>query len=102
NWSRLQPAAPPIAVQKVPEASASGAAIADALPAFFMGVAWDTLLEGNVRTLIEREALAPFLLRQRWFGGKARALRVARVVDWGLLRRGAHPIFIAIVQAEYQ
>jgi maltose alpha-D-glucosyltransferase/alpha-amylase len=99
-WFRLQQAAAPIAVQKVADPAAAVAA--DALPAFFMGVAWDTLLEGNVRTLIERESLGPFLQRQRWFGGKARPLRSARFVDWGLLRRGAHPIFITIVRADYQ
>src|SRR5213076_896161 len=101
-WFRLQPAAVPIAVQRVTEASASSEAIADAVPAFFMGVAWDTLLEGNVRTLIEREALVPFLQRQRWFGGKARAVRSARFVDWGLLRRGVRPVFISVVQVDYQ
>ena len=47
-------------------------------PALFMGVAWDTLLDGNVRTLIERDLLVGFLQRQRWFGGKARAVRTAR------------------------
>jgi maltose alpha-D-glucosyltransferase / alpha-amylase len=101
-WFRLQPAAAPIAVRRVTETTAPSEAIADALPAFFMGAAWDTLLEGNVRTLIEREALGAFLQRQRWFGGKSRALRAARFVDWGLLRRGARPIFITIVQADYQ
>ena len=44
-----------------------------------MGVAWDTLLDGNVRTLIERDLLLPFLQRQRWFGGKARPMRVGAV-----------------------
>ena len=48
-----------------------------------MGVAWDTLLDGNVRTLIERDLLMPFLQRQRWFGGKARGVRSARFIDWG-------------------
>ena len=31
----------------------------------------------------------PFLQRQRWFGGKARRVRSARFIDWGVLRRGA-------------
>ena len=44
-----------------------------------MGVAWDTLLDGNVRTLIERDLLLPFLQRQRWFGGKARRRPVGAV-----------------------
>jgi maltose alpha-D-glucosyltransferase/alpha-amylase len=99
-WFRLQPAAAPIAVQRVKDTAP--ATVADALPAFFMGVAWDTLLEGNVRTLIEREALGPFLQRQRWFAGKSRVLRGVRFVDWGVLRRGSRPIFITIVQADYQ
>src|SRR5205085_3872760 len=55
-WFRLQLSAAPIAAQKAAAAAAGDAAIADTLPAFFMGVAWETLLEGNVRTLIERES----------------------------------------------
>src|ERR687894_3179911 len=64
-------------------------------------VAWDTLLEGNVRTLIERDLLVGFLQRQRWFGGKARPMRSARFVDWGLLRRAPQPLFLTIVEVEY-
>ena len=98
-WFRLQQSpTPPIAARLAPEATPSP----DALPAFFMGVSWETLLEGNVRTLIEREALAPFLLRQRWFAGKARQLQSARFVDWGLLRRGDYPMFLTIVEVEYK
>ncbi len=66
-----------------------------------MGVAWDTLLEGNVRTLIERDLLVGFLQRQRWFGGKARPVRAARFADWGLLRRAPQPLFLTIVEVEY-
>ena len=50
-WFSLQQSpTPPIAARLAPEATPSP----DALPAFFMGVSWETLLEGNVRTLIER------------------------------------------------
>ena len=45
----------------------------------FVGAAWETLLDGNVRTLIERDLLLPFLQRQRWFGGKARPTRTRAV-----------------------
>ena len=96
-WFRLQEAAAPIAVQRVTETAAP----IETLPVFFMGTAWETLLDGNVRTLIEREALLPFLMRQRWFGGKARELRAARFVDWGLLRKSQHPAFATIVDADY-
>src|SRR4051794_4637350 len=96
-WFRLQQAPTSVGARLVTETTAAP----DHLPAFFMGVAWDTLLEGNVRTLIEREALVPFLQRQRWFGGKARAIRAARVVDWGVAERGRHPLFLTIVEVEY-
>jgi maltose alpha-D-glucosyltransferase / alpha-amylase len=71
-------------------------------PALFVGAAWETLLEGNVRTLIERDLLQPFLQRQRWFGGKARPTRSARFVDWGVLRRGPQPLFMTVVEVEYE
>jgi maltose alpha-D-glucosyltransferase/alpha-amylase len=97
-WFRLQIAPAPVAAQRAPETAVP----VEALPAFFMGVAWDTLLEGNVRTLIERESLVPFLQRQRWFGGKARPVRAAHFVDWGLVRRGEHPSFLTIVEVDYE
>ena len=71
-------------------------------PALFVGAAWETLLEGNVRTLIERDLLQPFLQRQRWFGGKARPTRSARFADWGVLRRGPQPLFLTIVEVEFE
>ena len=101
-WFRLQAAPSPITAQRLAEASVPGSDIKDTLPAFFMGVAWDTLLDGNVRTLIEREALAAFLLRQRWFAGKARTLRAARFIDWGTMKKGIDPLFLTLVEVEYE
>src|SRR5260221_5330997 len=98
-WFRLQLAPAPVTALRAPETTAP---VDAALPAFFMGVTWDTLLDGNVRTLIERESLVPFLQRQRWFGGKARAVRAARFLDWGPLRRGPHPIIVTIVGVDYE
>ena len=72
------------------------------VPALLVGAAWDTLLEGGVRTLIERDLLVPFLQRQRWFGGKARRTRAARFVDWGVLQRGPQPLFLTLIEAEYE
>ena len=92
-WFRLQQAPSPIAARVVQE-SVPGLA---EMPALFVGAAWDTVLEGNVRTLIERDLLTPFLQRQRWFGGKAREPRASRFVDWGLLRRGPQPLFLTVV-----
>ena len=97
-WFRLQQAPAPITARLPLETTGR---VGEA-PALFMGAAWDTLLDGNVRTLIERDLLMPFLQRQRWFGGKARALRSARFMDWGVLRRGPHPLFLTFVEVEYE
>jgi maltose alpha-D-glucosyltransferase/alpha-amylase len=96
-WFRLQQAPNPIDARVAPEISAAKAEV----PALFVGAAWVSLLEGNVRTLIERDLLQGFLMRQRWFGGKARALRTAKIADWGLLRRGPQPLFLTIVQVQF-
>ena len=61
---------------------------------------WDTLLDGTVRTLIERELLGPFLQRQPWVQGTG--FRSARFMDWGALRRGPEPLFVTIVEAEFE
>jgi maltose alpha-D-glucosyltransferase / alpha-amylase len=72
------------------------------VPALFAGVVWDAALDGSMRGIIEKQALAPFLERQRWFGGKARTIASARFVDWVTLRRGAHPAFLSIVEVHYR
>jgi maltose alpha-D-glucosyltransferase/alpha-amylase len=96
-WFRLQHAPSPIAARVVHEPVAVGEA-----PALFVGAAWDTLLEGNVRTLIERDLLTSFLMRQRWFGAKAREPRASRFADWGLLRRGPLPLFLTVVEVDFR
>ena len=82
-WFRVQQAPPALTARMAPETPAE----VPEMPALLVGAAWETLLEGNVRTLIERDLLMPFLQRQRWFGGKTRAMRQARFSDWGMLRR---------------
>lgn len=54
------------------------------------------LLEGLLR------ALPDFLANQRWFGGKARAIRGTKTVDAiGLLDEHASPAYIVIVEVRY-
>ena len=97
-WFRLQHAPASITARVVqdPVGEPSHA------PALFVGAAWDTLLDGNVRTLIERDLLLPFLMRQRWFGAKAREPRAARFIDWGVLRRGPQPLFLTVLEVEFR
>ena len=48
-----------------------------------------------------QDLLVGFLQRQRWFGAKARGVRAARFIDWGLLRRSPQPLFLTIVEVEF-
>jgi maltose alpha-D-glucosyltransferase/alpha-amylase len=96
-WFQLQEAVVPITARTAPVHEDHVQ-----LPSLFVGVVWDSVLDGGLRSIMERQALAPFLERQRWFGGKARPLAAARFVDWTSLQRGAHPSFLTIVEAEYR
>jgi maltose alpha-D-glucosyltransferase/alpha-amylase len=92
-WFRLQQA--PAAIT---ERTTSDAPAVVSVPALLVGAVWDTLLDSTVRTLIERDLLAPFLVRQPWFQG-ARP-QAARFVDWAVLRRGSDPIFLTIIEVD--
>ena len=96
-WFQLQEVHTPMTARTapLPEEPAT-------VPALFAGVVWDSVLDGSMRLIIERHALVPFLQRQRWFGGKAKQLSGARFADWVSLRKGAHPSFLTVVEAEYR
>jgi maltose alpha-D-glucosyltransferase / alpha-amylase len=96
-WFQLQEVVTPVTARTAPLVDEH-----EALPALFAGVVWDSILDGSMRSIIERQALIPFLQRQRWFGGKARPLARATFVDWATLRNGAHPAFLTIVEVQYQ
>jgi len=95
-WFQLQEVVTPITARTAPAPEEPVA-----VPALFAGVVWDAVLDGSMREIIEKQVLVPFLERQRWFGGKARGLARARFVDWATMRRGQHPAFLTIVEAEY-
>ena len=63
---------------------------------------WEALLEGEPRRRLEREALPPFLNRQRWFAGKARQIASVRLVDVTLPREVPEPNRLAIVEVAYE
>ena len=77
------------------------AAIVETLPVLLMGVEWNNVLDGGTRRVLERQALLPFLRRQRWMVPAAREIRQARFADWTMLRASATPSFLAIVAIEY-
>jgi maltose alpha-D-glucosyltransferase / alpha-amylase len=96
-WFQLQEVHTPLTARTAPAAEEPVQ-----VPALFAGVVWDSVLDGSMRTIIERQALAPFLKRQRWFGGKARSVSSARFIDWVPLRKGAQPSFLTLVETNYQ
>ncbi|HVG70583.1 MAG TPA: maltose alpha-D-glucosyltransferase [Vicinamibacterales bacterium] len=96
-WLRLQEAVVPTTSRIVPVVDEH-----PSVPSLFAGVVWDATLDGSMRGIIEKQALVPFLERQRWFGGKARPVTAARFVDWTTLRRGAHPAFLSLVEVQYR
>ncbi len=71
-------------------------------PPLFAGPAWETLLDSDVRRLIEHDLLLPFLERQRWFGGKGRTATRARFVEWIRLADRPDPIFFTLVSVQYE
>jgi maltose alpha-D-glucosyltransferase/alpha-amylase len=76
-------------------------ALTDSLPALLVGVDWEGVLDSGTRTVLERQALAPFLQRQRWFGAKSREIRQVRFADWTMVRTGASPAFLAIAAVAF-
>ena len=67
----------------------------------FSGNAWEKLFEGNVRVLLEQDALVPFLRRQPWVDSRGRTIRTARFAEWILITHEPHPVFLTIVDVRY-
>jgi len=99
-WFTLAQASMPVTPRATAPAD-TDLAIVDALPALLMGVDWNNVLDAGTRGVIERQALLPFLRRQRWMVPAAREIRQARFADWSPLRNGASPSFMAVVAVDY-
>jgi maltose alpha-D-glucosyltransferase/alpha-amylase len=61
---------------------------------------WETLLEGPGQDRLESLILPEYLPKQRWFGGKPRPIRTARINDWARLP-GSEAI-LALVEVQYE
>jgi maltose alpha-D-glucosyltransferase/alpha-amylase len=95
-WFELQQAAVPMTARTAPAHEEPAI-----VPTLFSGLVWDGVLDGGLRTIIERQVLVAYLQRQRWFGGKARPVAAVRFMDWVTLRGGHHPAFLTIVDIRY-
>jgi len=76
--------------------------VVESLPSLLMGTDWDNVLDSGMRTVLERQALRPFLLRQRWFASKSREVRRVELSDWTAIRQGRDPAFLSIASTEYE
>ena len=94
-WFQLSQVAKPIVMQR-PRLQGRE----EPVPKLLVSAVWDGLLDSATRALIERDALLPFLMRQRWYAGKARQAKQARFVDWTLLD-AEPPLFLCIIEVEY-
>jgi maltose alpha-D-glucosyltransferase / alpha-amylase len=95
-WFQLSPVGKPIVLQR-PRLQGRE----EPVPKLLVSAVWESLLDSATRTLIERDTLVPFLLKQRWYAGKARVARQAKFVDWTLLD-AASPLFLAVVEVEFE
>ncbi|HWW89026.1 MAG TPA: maltose alpha-D-glucosyltransferase [Vicinamibacterales bacterium] len=78
-----------------------GSAIAEALPGLLVGRDWQNVLDGGTRSILEKQALGPFLQRQRWFASKAKQIRRVQFSDWAPLQKSTNPSFLTIASVEY-
>jgi maltose alpha-D-glucosyltransferase/alpha-amylase len=96
----LEPAAIPATTRLAPRAAESAA---ETLPPLLVGSVWDQLLDGYVRTLLERRYLQPYLARQSWFTSTVCGAAPIRIADWIVLRpgstgnKGPDPLFLLFV-----
>jgi maltose alpha-D-glucosyltransferase/alpha-amylase len=61
---------------------------------------FEALFEDSARTVLETAALPAFLVRQRWFGAKARGVGRVRLADGGPLQPPLTP-FLAVADVEF-
>ncbi len=62
----------------------------------------DDLIAGAVAGDLERDALPPFLRRQRWFGAKARPMQAVSFIERLRLPIEVRPTFLCIVRVQYE
>jgi len=70
------------------------------IPTLTVAADWDALFEEEQKGALER-LLPKHLSRRRWFGGKARRIKSAEIVDAVPVAYGSSKAYVAIVHVEY-
>jgi maltose alpha-D-glucosyltransferase/alpha-amylase len=101
-WFELLPLPAEIAplARPVPATDPTADLVAS-LPTVLVGADWEGVFDSATRDLIERQALVPFLRRQRWFSQGTRDVRKVRFSDWGRLRTGPTPAFLTMASVAF-
>jgi len=71
------------------------------LPVLVLSGRWESLFAPGVRGHLETDLLSAYLSRQRWFGGKARTIERAHLLDYGVLQAAAPPIYLVLIEVTY-
>ena len=66
-----------------------------------VGPEWWKILDGSIRSMLERRYLAGFLMRQPWFERRAAPLARVTMPDWGTIEYGDEPAFMTVIVAEF-
>jgi maltose alpha-D-glucosyltransferase/alpha-amylase len=93
HWFALEP--PPRARRR-----RSAASQRDSLPAIAIRRTWEEVVLGEARNELEL-ILPAYLEGQRWFGGKARRILSARLIDAVAVPFGARKGYLALVRVDY-
>ena len=88
-----------------PESSEAGEALAgaepgEAPPLFETEGSWSEMLKGRSKTRFEK-TLGTYLPHRRWFGGKARQIKSARIKEWLPLPNENHEAGLLFVDVDY-
>ena len=62
---------------------------------------WRSLFDDGVREPFVSSSLGPFVLRQRWFAGKARTVAGVKLADWSKPEASLDRLRFAIVEVDY-
>ncbi|MCC6543469.1 MAG: maltose alpha-D-glucosyltransferase [Nitrospirae bacterium] len=63
--------------------------------------AWGTVLQGKTKEQLEKEILPVYMLRQRWFGAKARQIQQSRISEIIPVGKNATITYMLFIEVQY-
>ncbi len=100
-WFELLPA-PETVVVRQPSSDHTSQALEKSLPVLRIAEGWETIFAGAAAKRLEADVLPAVLPLQRWFGGRAKAIRQVRILDHAVLQQAAPPLLFAMIEVTYE